>query len=803
MSSINCEDLAEFAKSQGRKPDSYLNGKRQAPFLAGEFYRNSAEHLQEELARIGALIRFFLEKTGTEAGEESQDFGGLFISEAEVNSIIQAVCCGAAASGGQGLKSEEIEAWERTISRKKAESLKRGVELRLHSLSELFSLTPFERDVLLIGLAPELDGRFAKLYAYLQNDMTKKQPAVGMLLELFCASLEEKLEAREYFSPSAPLLGNRLISLVGDGANANANPPLLSRSVKLDERIAAFLLNSDGTDPKIARFSTLVKPFRSFGDLIVPDEQKNCLLEAVKRRIEEDSRLMFFFYGPSGTGKKLSAEACCRELGVNMLLADVGAFPKGGEGEALSLVLREALLQQGAVFLDNFDVLWERSPQGQDADAGLSGSGSSGSGNSGSGSSGSGISGSGLSGSSFSGYSLSGLVRELDSFPGPVFLSGEKSWEPGSALKDNIFISCAFPLPSFAERKQLWELCLKNSGHSFGEADLEDLEDLEDLAARFKLSGGHIVDAVCTARGFAAARSSGKSAISREDLYRACRNRSSRKLDSLARKINPRRKWQDIVLPPAVKEQLGEICAFVRHKETVYSEWGFDKKLSIGKGLNILFAGPSGTGKTLAAEIIAGEVGLDLYKIDLSGIVSKYIGETEKNLKKIFGEAETGNSILFFDEADALFGKRSEVKDSHDRYANIEVNYLLQQMEEHEGIIILASNYKKNLDDAFLRRLQFAVEFPIPDEASRRAIWTGMFPEKAPLGEDLDFNFLSKFKLTGGNIKNIALLAAVLAADGSGAIGMNESLRALKREFQKMGKICTPADFGDYYELVK
>jgi SpoVK/Ycf46/Vps4 family AAA+-type ATPase len=252
-----------------------------------------------------------------------------------------------------------------------------------------------------------------------------------------------------------------------------------------------------------------------------------------------------------------------------------------------------------------------------------------------------------------------------------------------------------------------------------------------------------------------------------------------------------------------VKEQLEEICAFVRHKETIYSEWGFNKKLSLGKGLNILFAGPSGTGKTLAAEIIAGEVGLDLYKIDLSGIVSKYIGETEKNLKKIFGEAETCNAILFFDEADALFGKRSEVNDSHDRYANIEVNYLLQQMEEHEGTIILASNYKKNLDDAFIRRLQFAVEFPIPDEAARKEIWIGMFPEKTRLGEDVDFNFLSKFKLAGGNIKNIALLAAVMAADDSGVIGIKEILRALKREFQKMGKICTPADFGTYYEMVK
>ena len=501
MSSINCEDLAGFAKSQGHKQDSYLNENRQAPVLAGEFYRNSAEHLQEELARIGALIRFFLEKTGDEVGKDRQNFPGMFISEAEANSILQAVCCSSADCQEQGLESEEIDALKRTISRKKAESLKREVDLRLHSLSELFSLMPFETDVLLMGLAPEFDGRFAKLYVYLQNDLTKKQLMVGMLLELLCAGREEKFEAREYFSPSAPLLGNRLISLVGDGADTN--PSLLSRSVKLDERIAAFLLNSNETDPKIARFSTLVKPVRSFGDLIVPDDYKSCLLEAVKRRIEEDSRLMFLFYGPSGTGKKLAAEACCRELRVNLLLADAGAFPKGGEGEALSLILREALLRQGAVFLENFDALWGRSPQGQDADAGLPGS------------------------------NLSGMVRQLDSFPGPVFLSSGQLWEPGSALKNNIFISCAFPLPAFADRKQLWKMCLENFENSVGEAELED------LAARFRLSGGQIRDVVSTAQGFAASRGRDKAVLATEDLYRACRNRSSLKLNSLARKINP------------------------------------------------------------------------------------------------------------------------------------------------------------------------------------------------------------------------------------------------------------------------
>lgn len=788
MSSINC-DLAEFAKIQGRKPDSYLNESRQTPFLAGEFYRNSAEHLQEELARIGALIRLFLEKTRSEAGKDSQDFLGMFILEPEANTILQAVCCGSESCEEQELKSKEIEAWERTISRKKAESLKRGIELRLHSLSKLFSLTPFETDILLIALAPGLDTRFAKLYAYLQNDLAKKQSSVGMLLDLLCASLKEKLEARKYFSPSAPLLRNRLISLMGDGADAN--PPLLSRFVKLDERITAFLLNSDETDPKISLFSTLIKPIRSFDDLIVPDDQKNCLFEAVKRRIEEDSKVMFYFYGPSGTGKKLAAEACCRKLGVNLFLVDAAAFPKGAEGEALNLILREAILQQGAVFIENFDALWGRNQYGQDLNSGNLNFDLS------YGTYGSDFSGSDLSRSGFSESGLSGLIRALDSFPGPVFLSAGQLWEPGSVLKNNTFLSCAFPLPAFAERKQLWKICLENYENSVGETDIED------LAARFKLSGGQIKDAISTAQGFAALRGREKLVIATEDLYRACRNRSSLKLNSLARKINPRRKWDDLVLAAPVKEQLEEICAFVRYKETVYSEWGFDKKLSLGKGLNILFAGPSGTGKTLAAEIIAGEVGLDLYKIDLSGIVSKYIGETEKNLKKIFGEAEICNAILFFDEADALFGKRSEVNDSHDRYANIEVSYLLQQMEEHEGTIILASNYKKNLDDAFIRRLQFAVEFPIPDEAARKEIWTGMFPEKARLGEDVDFNFLSKFKLTGGNIKNIVLLSAVLAADGSGIIGMEEILKGLKREFQKMGKICTPADFGAFYELVK
>jgi SpoVK/Ycf46/Vps4 family AAA+-type ATPase len=224
---------------------------------------------------------------------------------------------------------------------------------------------------------------------------------------------------------------------------------------------------------------------------------------------------------------------------------------------------------------------------------------------------------------------------------------------------------------------------------------------------------------------------------------------------------------------------------------------GFGAKLSTGKGVNALFAGPSGTGKTMAAGILANELGLDLYKIDLSQVVSKYIGETEKNLDAIFTGAENSNIILFFDEADALFGKRSEVRDSHDRYANIEISYLLQKMEDYEGVAILATNLRQNLDEAFVRRLAFSIHFPFPDEADRRRIWDGIWPDGISLAKDVDLDLLARqFKLSGGNIKNIALAAAFLAAADGGIVNMSHLLHATRREFQKLGKVFTEFDPG-------
>lgn len=227
-------------------------------------------------------------------------------------------------------------------------------------------------------------------------------------------------------------------------------------------------------------------------------------------------------------------------------------------------------------------------------------------------------------------------------------------------------------------------------------------------------------------------------------------------------------------------------------------EWGFERALALNKGVCALFAGASGTGKTMAAEIISGELGLDLYKIDLATVVSKYIGETEKNLERIFTTAETANAVLFFDEADALFGKRSDVRDAHDRYANIEIAYLLQRMEEYDGVAILATNLRQNVDNAFLRRLHFIVEFPMPDEAHRARMWREFLPAEAPVDE-IDFEFLAReFRLSGGNIRNIVVSAAYLASANGGRIGMAHLMCAARREHQKIGRVFSPTDAGGY-----
>jgi SpoVK/Ycf46/Vps4 family AAA+-type ATPase len=728
-------------------------------------FLSSLDHLLAELKRIELKLHLQLVQLRQESGPAGEDkFRGLYISEKEIDTIAGTLSL----PQGDALPRQEdselatlaeaLNQLESDIATRKQKSLHCGITLRLHRLGELFHLSGFEIDVLLVCILPELDLKYQRLYGYLQDDVTKRSPTVDLVLRLLGESLEDKLKAREAFSPEAPLIKYRLLHLHDESMTKTA--PLLARSLQADERITSYLLGADQVDARLLPFVHLVTPKLELHDILLDDEIAHRLQKlAIHFR---DKGIICHLHGTYGVGKQATAEAMCSELGLPMLIVDVNRIVTADIAFELlvRLIFREGRLQNAVLYFNGYDLLL-----GDEKEIKLS---------------------------------YGSIIAELESYPQWVFLSGENDWQPRGILHDKPCIDLELPIPCYRERMQLWK------GQWNGEAALAADVNFSDLAGKFRLSGGQIRDVAAAARSLAQWRDPESELITAQDLYAACRKQFRGTLSTLAHKVQPKYSWDDIILPKDQMEQLREICGYVEYYHTVYGDWGFARKLSTGKGLNVLFAGPSGTGKTMAAEIMAKQLGLDLYKIDLSAIVSKYIGETEKNLDRIFREAQTSNAILFFDEADALFGKRSEVRDSHDRYANIEMAYLLQKMDEYEGMVVLATNLRKNMDEAFARRMHFAVEFPFPDEADRYRIWQNIFPGEVPVAASIDRSFLARqFKITGGNIKNIALGAAFLAAQDGGCITMENLIRATKREYQKMGKLCTERDFDCYFEVVK
>jgi SpoVK/Ycf46/Vps4 family AAA+-type ATPase len=352
--------------------------------------------------------------------------------------------------------------------------------------------------------------------------------------------------------------------------------------------------------------------------------------------------------------------------------------------------------------------------------------------------------------------------------------------EPLASLRrPQLRVEVARPQPD--EQRVLWHRHLGfRSPGLYGQVDR--------VVAHFNLDA-EAIRSVCAAAASAPEASSDHAPV----LWDACRAQARSHLEELARRIEATAGWDDLVLPEPQRQLLAAIAAQVRQRSRVYEEWGFGETGLRGLGIAALFAGPSGTGKTMAAEVLARELRLDLCCIDLSQVVSKYIGETEKNLRRVFDAAEGGGAILLFDEADALFGKRSEVRDSHDRYANIEVSYLLQRMEAYRGLAILTTNLKSALDQAFLRRLRFVVTFPFPDAAQREGIWRRVFPARTPT-EGLDPARLARLGVTGGSIRNIALHAAFLAAESDTPVRMSHLLRAARDELAKLEKSLTEAE---------
>ncbi len=376
------------------------------------------------------------------------------------------------------------------------------------------------------------------------------------------------------------------------------------------------------------------------------------------------------------------------------------------------------------------------------------------------------------------------LLRAIDESPDRIVLLAA-SRRDAMAVSDRTALVVEVPFPGFAERHRAWR-------------SLTGADDAREVAAKFRLS----IEQIHAAGEVSviAARSRGEPAPAGPDLDMGARHASSARVGELATRLEPGYGWSDLVLPDRQLDVLRSISAYLRHRDRVLSEWGYEESVSRAQGLKVLFAGESGTGKTMAAQVLGAELGLEMFRIDLAGTVSKYIGETEKNLERIFSAADGSNAILFFDEADALFGKRSEVSDSHDRYANLEVAYLLQRMEAYPGAVILATNFRRNLDEAFVRRLDFAIDFPFPEAADRRRIWQRVLPPRAPVAGDVDLDFLAeRFKLSGGAIRNCSLAAAFSAADEGSSIEMRHLVRAVAQEYAKQGRLTLEADFERFH----
>ena len=713
--------------------------------VTGAAYANSYGHIRDELRRLDMRIRLraltlpLLNQEEPQAQLERT----VYISPGEVGWLLDGAGGAGADKEAEAAMRKALHGLSEQIDCAVRSSLEAGIPLALPRLADLFGLSEFELQAVVICLAPELRAKYDRLYAYLQDDITRKRPSVDLVLDLLCETEDERWKNLEVFSGTSALLRRGLLQTVEDPHSPSGSSGL-AQFLRLDPRIRQFLLGDPQMDARLAGLARLQAP----ASATVSDAEPIGGTAAPVRLdpvLPGQRRQVLYLQGPAGVGRASLALRLCACAELSMLVLDCRALLESSpeqQRELMGRAFREAALQHSALYLERGELIL-----GESARA-----------------------------------ALKSLGQLADEPGGPVIIAGDVPWTCGQVFAGAHFETVEVPMPDVAERAAIWRRQL--NGRTPEVADWA-----EDLAVRFALTPARIRDAIAVAEQ-ESRRRPGAPAPSAEDLAAACRSQSNQNLGDLAVKVDARYIWDDLVLPEAKTAQLREICSQVRYHHRVYELWGFGRKLAHGKGLTALFAGPPGTGKTMAAEVLAGEVGLGLFRVDLSGVVSKYIGETEKNLFRIFQEARSSNAILFFDEADALFGKRTEVADAHDRYANIETSYLLQQLDEHEGVVLLASNLRTNLDEAFTRRIRYVVDFPFPDAAHRQRIWEAHFPAEAPIGDDVDVATLAReFPLAGGNIKNIVLNAAFLAAADGGTINARHIRLGTRREFEKLGKL--------------
>jgi SpoVK/Ycf46/Vps4 family AAA+-type ATPase len=722
-------------------------------------YRDSIEHLTDELKRVDLLIQRAL-TIARDQPQGGQEYRGLLISEPEIDELLKT---------GEFLSQhwqrqeknqrkldgldQKLAVLRKVIDERRDLTTKSGSRLTLSHLAERFGLSSAEVDLLLVAMAPELEPRYETLYAYLQDDVTRKRPSADLALNLICRSEREKLFARRFLAPDAPLIHFRVLELLEE--QHDRQPTLLRKFLKIEDSVLRYLVDQAPAMLSIGSFQVPKTTIDSLEFDVITRSQLHNLVESVQH--SGAVKAVVQVVGSGRAELHEAAAALSHQLQKALITVDLTALEN--ESADISGLIRDATLLDAvlAVFAADMPETAAEDPHRAP-------------------------------------HAQKQLHRIFNEFAGFIIALGPEG-AFGELPPDLRLWKIELKATSFEQRRQSWQTAL---------AGVAGDPDPGRLADTFRFGGTHIRQAVELGHSLASLRDPSDPKPSTNDLLDAGRALSGSNLRRFATVIQPRYTWSDLVLPDDKRQQLEHIAMRAKYRRTVHYEWGFGEKLSRGKGLNVLFAGQSGVGKTMAAEVLANEMSLELFQIDLSSVVSKYIGETEKHLAAIFREAEMSQSLLFFDEADSLFGKRTEVKDAHDRYSNLEVNYLLQRIEQFEGLVILATNMQRNLDEAFLRRMQEVIDFPFPNEALRERIWRQHVPPSAPVEERIDYGFLARqFKLSGGSIKNAVMTAAFLAASQNKKIGMTEMVRSVRMELQKQGKLVMKTDFGKYFEAAQ
>ena len=611
------------------------------------------------------------------------------------------------------------------------------------ALQQRFQLGFDELELLMAASAPMLSVDLSRLYTFAWADFAVKLPSVGFLVELLADTPAQRANLVRFFLPAAPLVRSRLVEL--RAATAWGDPtPLLHQGVVMPDSVASFLRGH--ADPGVASPDGTTQSYLPADGLpaeqlyLAPNVFSSLQSVLTQGLVANGPRLNLL--GPKGSGRRtaLGTAAAAHGLGVLVvdlvrLAADEKTFPA-----RLGAALRDGLLR-GSVPLLRGDLLFDDREKWEP---------------------------------------LARRTGELvGAHPGPVAFSAR---EPNSVLEQNVrhLYDLRFPVPGTPEQRKLWisALNVENAG-----------EMAAALSQRFKVTPGTLHVAVTDARS-RHRFTGGDGPVQVHQVADAVRRRLDHALSNVAQPYTTTLDWDDVVLPEDVMNTLNEILSQARYREKVFDEWGMRRKMSYGRGLACLFAGPPGTGKTMMAGIMAKTLGRELYKVDISKVVSKWVGETEKNLGRIFDEAERAQVILLFDEADSLFSTRTEVKGSNDRFANMEINYLLQRMESYDGMSLLTTNFEKSIDEAFKRRLKFKVDFPLPEPEERATLWRVMMPDPKVVAGDIDYERLGKkFRMSGGNIKNAVLRAAFYAAEEGTIIDHALLLRAAIAESRDMGRL--------------